>query len=103
MEWNGGKDVRFQYISFGESVAIRKVAVPLIPFAELEADILGMCVEKVSWTVNRPLYILSTAFVPKRVSCLLVLENERRRRHRLDADGHRSDGVVGGQTVYNGR
>ena len=51
MEWNGGGDVRFQYISVGESVAIREVAVPLVPFAELEADILGMYVEE-SWTVN---------------------------------------------------
>ena len=52
MGWNGGKDVGFQYKSFGESVAIREVAVPLFPFAELEADILGMCVEKESRTVN---------------------------------------------------
>ena len=51
----------------------------------MEADVLGMCVEKESRTVNRLLYIILTAFFPKKVSCLLVLENERRRRHRLDA------------------
>ena len=79
-----GRGVRFQYISVGETVAIREVAVPLVPFAELEADILGMYVKKESWTVNRLLGISSTAFIPKQLSCLLVLENERRRRHRLD-------------------
>ena len=85
VEWNGGRGVRFQYISVGESGAIREVAVPFVAFAELEADILGMYVEEESWTVNRLLCIISTAFVPKQVTCLLALENERRRRHRLDA------------------
>ena len=85
MKWDGGKEVRFHYISVGESIAIREVAVPSVVLAELEADIVKMFVEKASRTVNRLLYIISTAFILKKVSCLLVLENGRRRRDRLNA------------------
>ena len=85
LEWNGGKDLRFQYISVGETVVMKEDAVPSVPFAELEAEILEMYAEKESRTVNQLLCIISTTFVPRKVSCLLVQENEGRRKHRLDA------------------
>ena len=53
-------------MSVGESVVMREDAVPLVPSAELEAHILEMYAVKVSWPVKRLLYIISTAFVPKR-------------------------------------
>ena len=49
MNWNRGKGLRFQYISIGESVAMRDDAATLVPSAELDGDVLEMYVAKVSW------------------------------------------------------
>ena len=68
-----------------ESVVMRDDAATLVPSAELDEDVLEMYVAKVSWTLNLALVHYLDGFYPKKVYCLLVLENERRRRYRLDA------------------